>query len=78
MLIEEHPYNGRTDRIKHYSDEDLIIRQIETGNEYAEAVDVYPCPYTYEETDKPIPQPEPEQATEEDYKNSLERMGVDL
>ncbi len=50
MIITEYPYNGRTDRIKHYSDAGMVIRQNETGNEYAEAVDVYPCQYTYSET----------------------------
>lgn len=41
-------------RIRHYSDIGFKIRQIETGNIYEDAVDVYPCPYTYEETDTPI------------------------
>lgn len=31
------------------------IRQIETGTLYTGAVDVIPCPYTYEETDIPLP-----------------------
>lgn len=47
--------------IKHWSDAGVLIRQVETGAEYGEAIDVVPCPYTYEETDKPIdPEPEPE------------------
>lgn len=36
------------------------IRQIETGSIYDEAIDVIPCMYTYEETDEPLPQPNPE------------------
>ena len=40
--------------IKHASDQGFYIRQVETGIEYAEAIDVIPCRYTYEETDKPI------------------------
>ena len=40
--------------VKHYSDNDMYIKQVETGIEYAEAIDVLPCKYTYEETDKPI------------------------
>ena len=32
----------------------MKIRQIETGIVYDDAVDIYPCPYTYEETDEPI------------------------
>ena len=51
MIIEECPYNGREDRIRHYSDSGFIILQNETGNEYGEAIDTYPCPYTYTETD---------------------------
>ena len=43
------------DRIRHYSDSGNIIRQVETGNLYEDAVDVVPCPYTYEETETPIP-----------------------
>jgi hypothetical protein len=41
--------------VKHYSDGGFFIRQKETGIEYAEAVDVIPCRYTYEETDKVVP-----------------------
>jgi hypothetical protein len=45
--------NGR-ELIKHESDAGKIILQVETGREYASAVDVIPCRYTYEETDKDI------------------------
>lgn len=31
-----------------------MIRQIETGNVYQEAVDILPCIYTYEETTIPL------------------------
>ena len=41
-------------RIKHYSDMGVMIRQIETGNLYEDAVDYIPCIYSYEETDEPI------------------------
>ena len=50
MIIEEMV----GDRIRHYSDAGFKIRQIETGIIYDDAVDIVPCPYTYEETDKPI------------------------
>lgn len=43
------------ERILHYSDQNMKIRQIETGKLYEDAIDVMPCPYTYEETDIPIP-----------------------
>lgn len=46
--------NGRT-LIKHESDNGKMIRQKETGREYSSAVDVIPCRYTYEETDKDVP-----------------------
>ena len=46
------------DLYKTYSDENKIIRQIETGIEYDEAIDVADengkIAYTYEETDKDI------------------------
>lgn len=45
--------------VRHYSDDNMMIRQIETGLEYEEAVDLIPCRYTYEETDIPI---EPEES----------------
>ena len=38
--------------IKHYSDKGFLLLQNETGAKYAEPVDVYPCPYTYTETDE--------------------------
>lgn len=52
MLKSEIIENG--ERIHHWSDADLKIRQIETGILYEDAVDVMPCRYTYEETDEPI------------------------
>ena len=44
--------------IRHYSDDGKMIRQVETGLVYVEAVDVIPCRYTYEETDQIIPKRE--------------------
>ena len=37
--------------IRHYSDEKKLLRQNETDALYADPVDIYPCPYTYTETD---------------------------
>lgn len=51
MIIEE-KLNERL--VKHSSDLGVYIRQIETGVEYASAVDVIPCRYTYEETEREI------------------------
>ncbi|MEE0969617.1 MAG: hypothetical protein U0M06_09625 [Clostridia bacterium] len=57
MVTSKHiEINGRT-LIKHESDSGKMIRQVETGREYSSAVDVIPCRYTYEETDKEIPTP---------------------
>lgn len=52
MIREELVENN--ERIRHYSDEDLKIEQIETGIIYDDAIDIIPCPYTYKETDIPI------------------------
>lgn len=54
MIVTENlKINGRA-FVKTYSDKGMMILQVETGVEYADAVDVIPCRYTYEETDKPI------------------------
>ena len=52
MLKSEIIENG--ERIHHWSDADLKIRQIETGILYEDAVDNVPCRYSYKETDEPI------------------------
>lgn len=57
MIIVETVDEGT--REKRYSDKDVMIKQIETGNLYEDAMDVIPCKYTYEETDIPIEHPEP-------------------
>lgn len=52
MIIKEF-YKKRSDGInlyRTYSDSKLMIRQVETGNVYAEAIDVENAVYTYEET----------------------------
>lgn len=40
--------------IRHYSNRGMKLLQVETGMAYDEAIDIVPCKYTYEETDKPI------------------------
>lgn len=42
--------------VRHYSDAGLMIRQVETGVLYSDAVDVVPCRYSYQETDTPVEQ----------------------
>lgn len=59
MLIEQHPFIDEEgveheNLVKHYSDAGFYILQNETGVKYSEAVDVYPCRYTYTETNEPI------------------------
>lgn len=52
MIQTELLLNGSL--IRHYSDENMMIKQVETNILYVDAVDWVPCPYTYEETDIPI------------------------
>lgn len=40
--------------IKHYSDLGFMLLQVETGAKYVDPIDVYPCRYTYIETDELI------------------------
>lgn len=49
--------------IKHYSDKGVMLLQNETGMKYAEPIDIYPCPYTYVETEELI---EVEEGNEEE------------
>ena len=56
MIVKEF-FETRFDGVnlyRTYSDENFYLRQIETGNIYAEAVDVEDAPYTYEETEDVI------------------------
>lgn len=55
MIIQENFKINDTDLVRSYSDQNVMICQIETGNLYDEAVDVSPCPYHYEETEIPVP-----------------------
>lgn len=57
MIIEE---QITPKRVRHYSDKGFMIRQVETGIIYQDAVDKVPYRYTYEETDEPIPEQEGE------------------
>ena len=56
MIIKEF-YKKRSDGVnlyRTYSDSKLMIRQVETGDVYTEAIDVESAVYTYEETDMSI------------------------
>ena len=59
-MIQREFYAQRKDGVKlyrTYSDAGMMIRQNETGVEYAEAIDVEGAPYTYTETEMPIETP---------------------
>ena len=56
-MIQREFYTQRKDGInlyRTYSDSNLMIKQVETGNVYTEAIDVENAAYTYEETGMPI------------------------
>ena len=56
-------YKTRNDGVnlyRNYSDEGFLIKQIETGQLYQEAIDVEDAPYTYEETKEKIEDPSSE------------------
>lgn len=63
--------------VRHYSDSGMMIKQVETGNLYSEAVDVVPCRYTYTETDTPVPA-DNAPTTEAEYIGYLKQLGVDV
>ena len=65
MIVRE-KIEGRN-LIKTYSDEGYYILQVETGIEYAEAIDVENAPYTYKETSHKI---EEEETNEEETTNT--------
>ena len=75
MIINEF-YREREDGVKlyrTYSGANFMIRQEQTGVEYAEAIDVENSNYTYTETETPI---ESEELTDTETLNIL--LGRDL
>ena len=75
MIVKEF-YRTREDGVnlyRTYSDINMMLLQNETGDIYAEAIDVENAPYTYTETDNPV---EDAEATDEDYKSALMDLGV--
>lgn len=76
-MIQREFYTQRSDSVKlyrTYSDAGMMIRQNETGMEYAEAVDVEGASYTYTETETPIPTPE--LTTEERLQDAETALGI--
>lgn len=53
MILTEHPFKGNSNLIRTYTDDPAkALLQLQTGAVYAEAIDVYPLKYTYEETER--------------------------
>ena len=76
-MIQREFYAQRNDGVKlyrTYSDGGVMIRQNETGVEYAEAIDVEGAPYTYTETETPIETPE--MTTEERLQDAETALGI--
>lgn len=66
-MIQREFYTQRKDGVKlyrTYSDAGMMIRQNETGMEYAEAIDVEGASYTYTETETRIPAEEAAEDTD--------------
>lgn len=66
MIVREF-YRTRKDGVslyRTYSDAGCLIRQTQTGAEYAEAIDVADAPYTYTETETRIPAEEAAEDTD--------------
>lgn len=58
-----------------WSDDDMMIRQDQTGTLYEDAYDTLDSEFTYTETDTPVDDWE---AEVEDYEEALEGLGVEL
>ena len=55
MLIEETIVIDNRELLRHYSDNNKFIIQVDTGIKYAEAVDILNTTHTYRESDESIP-----------------------
>lgn len=76
-MIQREFYTQRKDGVKlyrTYSDAEMMIRQNETGVEYAEAIDIEGATYTYAETETPIEKPK--LTTEERLQDAETALGI--
>ena len=76
-MIQREFYTQRKDSVKlyrTYSDAGMMIRQNETGMEYAEAIDVEGASYTYTETETPIETSD--MTTEERLQDAETALGI--
>lgn len=58
--------------IKHWSDAGMMLLQVETGSKYSDPVDLVPCKYTYEETNKLINGDE--EITDDEFMSMIEEV----
>ena len=63
MIKQENININQKEFVKTYSDT-YYIKQLQTGVIYAEAIDIYPCSFSYEETDELLPSQEEQETTE--------------
>ena len=54
MIVEEKVLIEGRDFMKRYSDAGFMMRKVNTSEVYAEAIDLLPCNYEYEETNEKI------------------------
>ena len=76
-MIQREFYVQRKDGVKlyrTYSDAGMMVRQNETGVEYAEAIDIEGAAYTYTETETQIETPE--MTTEERLQDAETALGI--
>lgn len=64
MIEIKEKFDEENNLVSHWSEDEngdkYYIKQEETGIEYEEAIDIYPCPYTYRATNKPVKQEQEE------------------
>ena len=70
MLRQETIQINGKDFVHTWSDTNMQIKQIETNILYSDAMDISPCPYTYEESNIPIDGQEGEE-TDSQYKEAF-------
>lgn len=70
MLRQETIQINGKDFIHTWSDTNMQIKQIETNILYSDAIDISPCPYTYEESNIPIDEQEGEEVDSQ-YKEAF-------
>ena len=76
-MLQREFYTQRKDGVKlyrTYSDAGMMIRQNETGVEYAEAIDVEGASYNYTETETPIETSD--MTTEERLQDAETALGI--